>query len=54
LRIAHIPQIARTQEAQIRLLRQVLDIDVGPYPPADKPQEVPIPALSPAKKKRAV
>ena len=54
VRVAYMSQLTRAQEAQIRLLRQILNINTPPYPPADKPMQAPVPTLSPGKKDRAV
>ena len=54
VRVAYVSQLTRAQEAQIGLLRQILNINAPPYPPADKPKQAPVPTLSPGKKDRAV
>src|SRR5882724_419114 len=50
----HVLQVSRAQEAQISLLRQVLDIDACADLPANEPQKRAVPALTPGNQKRSV
>ena len=52
--ISNVGQVACAQQAHVRLLRDIFDIDCRAHAATQKPKQAPVPACAPAKNQRWV
>src|SRR5206468_8970249 len=48
-RVAYLAKVGRAQEPKVRLLCEVFDVDRQSNPPPEKPQQIAVPSLAPAR-----
>src|SRR5689334_21707727 len=53
-RVTYLAKVRRAQEPKIRLLCQVFDVDRQADPPSEKPKQIPVPSLAPARNEEIV